>query len=79
MSDSNHSWQRYNKVILLQRADNSDTHQVLLKSLVLAGVNAAVLPSHLSSALHSYVAWVSYDESPSAAISYFICNIAKNP
>lgn len=54
-SDSNQSWQSYQKVILLSHSDDSHTHQVLLKSLVMAGVNAAVLPQHLTRILKSYI------------------------
>jgi len=54
MSDSNQSWQAFQKVILLTQSEDS-THKVLLQSLILAGVNAAVLPRHMVNALHSFI------------------------
>ena len=62
-SDSNASWQKYQKVILLSQKssdkggqlDNEHTQSVLLNSLILAGVNAAILPDHLTTVLTTYI------------------------
>ena len=68
-SDSNASWQKYQKVILLSQKssdkggqlDNEHTQSVLLNSLILAGVNAAILPDHLTTVLTAYIR---YDSIP---------------
>ena len=62
-SDSNASWQKYQKVILLSQKssdkggqlDNEHTQSVLLNSLILAGVNAAILPDHLTTVLTTHI------------------------